>query len=184
MIKEYHYMVDMFGEPMWLCLGTPSEMAEWLKDRFDVDVPEPTKKGGSHMCLEGEDGSFVNVIWMPSFDISDVLDLSTLLHEVLHYCVETLHNHNVPLATETDNGKDINSEMLAYFVAQVYRMLLKQVSDEGKTEVSHDNYGGGAVTAIPCTLTGAGIDGAGVEIHPAPVSRIHSKRGKDGRFIK
>ena len=169
---------------MWLCVGSSKEMVGWLKDNFDVDIPEPTRKSGSHLCLEGEDGSFVNVIWMPGFDIREVLDLSTLLHEVLHYCVEALHNHKVPLVTETDSGRNVNSEMLAYFVAQVYRMLLKQVSDEGKTEVSHDNYGGGAVTAIPCTLTGAGIDGAGVEIHPAPVSRRHSKRGKDGRFIK
>ena len=66
----------------------------------------------------------VSLIWLPEWDGS-VFTTGTLIHEIMHYVAETLSAHSIPMSPEVD-GK-VQSEFLAYFVAQLFRELMTKI---------------------------------------------------------
>lgn len=115
----------MFRESVYVVIGDREGLVRWGKRTFGLKLDASDQCTGMHwMLYGGPKVGQVSLIWLPEWDGS-VFTTGTLLHELIHYVAETLSTHGIPMAPEAD-GK-VQSEFLAYFVAQLFRELMTKI---------------------------------------------------------
>ena len=124
-IKFFKYTVEIFNEPIYVVIGDREAVVAWGKRNFGLQLNASDHCNGMHWCLYGGPKlGYAHVIWLLQWDGS-MGQTGTLLHEIMHYVAETLSNHHIPMAPEVD-GK-VQSEFLAYFVAQIFQELMTKI---------------------------------------------------------